>query len=75
MKAVTITAYTEDTSQIEVIKAVIKALKIKYSISKSKEMDSAYSPEFVDMIRQGEQDLKDGKGVSMTIEDLEALCK
>jgi DNA-binding protein H-NS len=33
MTAINITAYTEDASQIEAIKAVIKAFKIKYSIS------------------------------------------
>jgi len=33
MKAINITAYTEDASQIEAIKAVFKAIKIKYKIS------------------------------------------
>lgn len=35
MKAITITAYTDDASQIEAIKAVIKAFKIKYRITQS----------------------------------------
>lgn len=75
MKAINITAYTEDASQIEAIKAVIKAFKIKYSITKVKETDSVYNPDFVAMIKQGEKDLKNGKGISMTIKDLEKLCK
>lgn len=75
MKAINITAYTEDASQIEAIKAVIKAFKIKYRITKVKEADSPYDPDFVAMIKQGEKDLKSGKGISMTIEDLEKLCK
>lgn len=75
MKAINITAYTEDASQIEAIKAVIKAFKIKYKITKAKESESPYNPDFVAMIKQGEKDLKNGKGVSMTIEDLEKLCK
>lgn len=75
MKAINITAYTEDASQIEAIKAVIKAFKIKYSITKVKETDSPYNPDFVAMIKQGEKDLKNGKGISMTIKDLEKLCK
>ncbi|MFT4094515.1 MAG: hypothetical protein QM640_12830 [Niabella sp.] len=75
MKAINITAYTDDASQIEAIKAVIKAFKIKYSISKVQETESPYNPDFVAMIKQGEQDLKDGKGIKMSLEELENLCK
>ncbi len=75
MKAINIIAYTEDASQIEAIKAVIKAFKIKYTIIKTKEKNSLYKPEFIEMIKQGEKDLKNGKGISMTIEDLEKVCK
>ncbi|MEO9051578.1 MAG: DUF2683 family protein [Ginsengibacter sp.] len=75
MKAINITAYTEDASQIEAIKAVIKAFKIKYRITDVEETDSPYNTDFVAMIKQGEKDLQDGKGISMTIEDLEKLCK
>lgn len=76
MKAINITAYTEDASQIEAIKAVIKAFKIKYTISKVNDnLESPYDPEFVAMIKQGKQDLKDGKGVTMTLQELENLCK
>ncbi|TAE41626.1 MAG: hypothetical protein EAY66_01340 [Sphingobacteriales bacterium] len=41
MQTINITAHTEDASQIEAIKAVIKAFKIKFSISKI--TDSAYN--------------------------------
>lgn len=75
MKAINITAYTEDASQIEAIKAVIKAFKIKYSISKVEEVESPYNPDFVTMIKQGEKDLKNGKGIKMTLDELEKLCK
>ncbi|HEY5463151.1 MAG TPA: DUF2683 family protein [Hanamia sp.] len=75
MKAINIIAYTEDASQIEAIKAVIKAFKIKYTITKAEETNSSYKPEFIAMIKQGEKDLKNGKGISMTIEDLEKVCK
>ena len=75
MKAINITAYTEDASQIEAIKAVIKAFKIKYSISKVEEVESPYNPDFVAMIKQGEKDLKNGKGIKMTLDELEKLCK
>lgn len=75
MKAINITAYTEDASQIEAIKAVIKAFKIKYKISKTQEVETRYDPEFVAMIKQGQQDIKDGKGIKMTLDELEKLCK
>jgi hypothetical protein len=52
MKAINITAYTEDTSQIEATKAVIKTFRIKYSISKPVEMDTPYNPNFVDKIKK-----------------------
>ena len=75
MKAINIIAYTEDPSQIDANKAVIKAFKIKYKISTVKEMESPYDPEFVDMIKQGEKDLKNGKGIKMTLDEMESLCK
>ncbi len=40
MKAINITAYTDDPSQIEAIMAVFKAFKIQYSISKVNEAES-----------------------------------
>ncbi|KAF2515622.1 DUF2683 family protein [Flavobacterium foetidum] len=36
MKAINITAYTEDASQIEAVKAFMKALKIKFEIANVK---------------------------------------
>ena len=73
MKAINITAYTEDASQIEAIKAVIKAFKIKYSISKVKGEESPYDPEFVAMIKQGDEDLKNGKTRTVTLAELDGL--
>jgi hypothetical protein len=75
MKAINITAFTDDQSQIEAIMAVIKAFKIKYTISEVKEADSPYDSEFVTMIKKGENDLKNGKGIKMSLDDLEKLCK
>ncbi|MCF8360781.1 MAG: hypothetical protein K9H26_18645 [Prolixibacteraceae bacterium] len=75
MKAINITAFTDDPSQIEEIKAVIKSLKIKYQISTINEPESPYNPDFVKMIRQGEKDIKSGKGIGMTIDEMENLCK
>ena len=71
MRTINITAYTEDASQIEAIKAVMKALKIKFEISKGK----TYRQEFVEKIDQSRQDLMDGKGTVVTIEELNDLWK
>jgi 3-dehydroquinate dehydratase len=73
MTAINITAYTENSEQIEAVKAVIKAFKIDYKITNVEERESIYKPEFIEMIKQGEKDLAEGKGISMTMEDLEKL--
>ena len=36
MQVINITAYTEDASQIEAVKAIMKALKIKFEIANTK---------------------------------------
>lgn len=43
MQAINITAYTEDASQIEAVKAFMKALKIKFEIANVKSYE--LSPE------------------------------
>ncbi len=73
MKAINITAYSEDTSQVEAIKAFMKALKIKFKLSK--EEIKPYNPEFVKKIKQGDEDLKNGKGRTVTLEVLDGLWK
>jgi len=66
MQPIHITAYTEDDSQIEAVKAFMKALKIKFEISK----DKPYNQEFVAKIKQGDKDIKAGKGRKVTAEEL-----
>lgn len=69
MKSVTIKAYTDDASQIEALKAFMKALKIKFELSK----EGTYNPEFIEKIKQGDRDLEKGKGTSVTLEYLDNL--
>lgn len=69
----TITAFPEDTTQIEAIKAFMNALKIKFTVAQKKE--KPYDPAFVAKILQSQQDYKEGKGIKINIEDLENLCK
>ncbi|HLU93837.1 MAG TPA: DUF2683 family protein [Membranihabitans sp.] len=47
MKTIKITAYTDDRNQIEALKAVMKAMKIKFEVDQDK---SPYDPEFVEKI-------------------------
>ena len=75
MTTINIKAHTDDDSQIEVIKAVIKALKIKFSISKSIENEIPYNKEFVAKIKKGQQDIDEGKGIVMSISEFKNLCK
>ncbi|MEA5127604.1 MAG: hypothetical protein VB074_05425 [Proteiniphilum sp.] len=72
MKSIHIKAYTDDASQIEALKAFMKALKIKFELSKEQ---NPYNPEFVKKIQQGDEDLKNGKGKTVTIEELDSLWK
>jgi hypothetical protein len=52
--------------QLTAIKAFMKALKIDFKV----ENKSPYDPEFVKKILQGEEDYKNGKGVTIATADL-----
>jgi len=71
MTAINITAYTDDASQIDALKAFMKALKIKYDITEGK----PYNPEFVSKIKRSRQAYKEGKGTAITVEELSQLWK
>ena len=71
MQAINIIAYTEDSSQIEAIKAVMKALKIKFEVSKEK----PYNTDFVDMVLDAEKEIKNGKGLKVTSKGFDNLWK
>ncbi len=65
MEAINITAFTQDISQIDAIKAFMKALKIKFEIA-----DKPYNPEFVAKIKKSQQQFQVGKFSTLKIEDL-----
>lgn len=69
MQTINITAHTEDASQIEAVKAFMKALKIKFEISKEK----PYNPEFVEKIEKSKQEFKEGKSTRVKKEDLQSF--
>ena len=68
MKAVNITAYTDDSSQIEAIKAFMTELKIKFELSK--EVEKPYNPEFVEKILASKAQAAEGKTVQINLDDI-----
>lgn len=69
MQTINIIAQTEDDSQIEAVKAFMKALKIKFEISKEK----SYNTEFVKKIEKSKQEFKEGKSIRVEKEDLQSF--
>jgi hypothetical protein len=67
MEAINIIAYPSDTSQVEAIKAVMKAFKIKFEIKKEK----PYKPEFVAKIEQSKKEFEEGNSIRVKKEDLQ----
>lgn len=66
MEAINITAYTSDASQIEAIKAVLKAFKIQFEVTK----EMPYNPDFVAKVRKSEQEFEEGNFISLKQEDI-----
>ena len=62
----TLIAHPANKEQMNALKAFMKALKVDFTIEKK----SPYNPEFVAKIEKSRQDIKDGKGVIIAVEDL-----
>jgi hypothetical protein len=67
MTAINIKAYTNDNTQIEVIKAVLSAFKIKFEIG----IDKPYNDEFVAKILESKEQVKNGKVTRVKKEELD----
>lgn len=65
MQAINITAYTEDASQIEAVKAFMKALKIKFEIANLKPYElSAEQQEILDnQVHSDKSNYKDAESI------------
>jgi len=61
----TLIVHPDTKEQLAALKTFMKAFKISYE-----DEISTYDPEFVEMIRQGDEDLKAGKGVKVDIDNL-----
>jgi len=71
MKTITIKAYTRNNSQIDALEAFLKALNIKFELYK----ETSYNEDFVSMVKEAEQDIKDGKGKDITSDEFDDLWK
>lgn len=70
MEAITI--HPKNKKQYSAIETFLKELKVPFEKA-SKE--SPYNPEFVKKILQGDEEIREGKGKKITIEELNKLWK
>jgi len=61
----TVIAHPANKEQLNALKAFMKALKVDFQVEKS-----PYNPEFVAKIEKSRQEIKEGKGVQIKVEDL-----
>jgi oligoendopeptidase F len=61
----TLIAHPANKEQLNALKAFMKALKVDFKVEKS-----PYNPEFVAKIEKSKQEIKEGKGVRIKVEDL-----
>lgn len=57
--------------EMNIILAFFKALKIKFEVAK----DIPYDADFVAKIERGREDYKNGRGISISLDELNELCK
>lgn len=67
----TITIHPETPEQETALKALAKALKLKFEVSK----EQPYDPDFVAKIKRAQEEIKEGKGKNMPIDELNELWK
>ncbi len=67
----TITLHPETPEQEKALKAMAKALKIKFEVDE----EEPYDPEFVTKIKKARQQVKEGKGRKISMEELNELWK
>ena len=67
----TIIVHPKNNEEQKVIKAFLKALKIKFENLKTKPEDTSdYNPEFVEVVEQNRKDYKAGKGIKINLDDI-----
>lgn len=66
MNEIIFKVYPDDKSQIKAIKAVFKAIKIRFEVEEEK----PYNQEFVNRVLSAKEEIKQGKGVKIATKDL-----
>ncbi len=61
-----IIVYPDTSEQEEAIKAFVKENQIKYEVSRKEH----YDPEFVERIKEGEKQIKEGKTVEIDLDNI-----
>lgn len=62
----TLIVHPANKEQLNALKAFMKAFKIAFK----EEKEVVYKPEFVEMVLEGDRDIKAGKGAKVDIDDL-----
>jgi hypothetical protein len=71
MTTASFTIQTNDSSQVEALKAFLKALKIKFEFNTEK----PYNTDFVNMVLEADKEIKAGKGTKLTAKEFDDLWK
>ena len=66
MNAINFKVYPHYREQIEAIKTVFTAFKIKFEVEEEK----PYNPEFVERVLLAKEEIKQGKGVKIATKDV-----
>jgi len=67
----TLVIHPKNQDQLAALIAVAKAMKVEFEISKkSKSDESPYNAKFVAKIKKGDEEIKNGEFVKITVEDL-----
>ena len=67
------TAHPKNAAQVDALKAFMKALNIKFEVTESDE--KPYRADFVAKIKKSQQDYQEGKGTTITPDELDNLWK
>ncbi|MBK5194243.1 MAG: hypothetical protein JJE07_13770 [Flavobacteriaceae bacterium] len=66
MEAIKFKVYPRNREQIEAIKTIFKAFKIKFEVEEEK----LYNPKFVERVLLAKEEIEQGKGVKIDTKDL-----
>ncbi len=70
MDSINIKAFTKNSSQILALKAFMKALKIKFEVSKEVPEETPYNADFVAKIEESRKEARAGKTVKIALDDI-----